>query len=269
MLRELLNNVGLNRFSEVLTNAALPSIRLKAQLIDKNYLKSGITKFGGQPDFPRGYSWPDFNGSPLPFLAQINLLNIAPYDIKQYLPTTGMLYFFFDLDAFFDTVPRDNLTWRVLYYDSVLTDFDHFIFPDIQHHYPTCMINCSTEMTLPDYNNIEKFDTTLVRQFRLPEALTEMEEQTYYKAQQQLSGTANAKHHIPVHRLLGYPDNIQWTMYSELGDVSTDWQLLLQMDSDDAPDTNWGDTGRIYFWINRQDLANCDFSKVQLLLQST
>jgi uncharacterized protein YwqG len=29
----------------------------------------------------------------------------------------------------------------------------------------------------------------------------------------------------------------------------------------------WGDAGRIYFWIQEQDLKNRDFAKVWLVLQ--
>ena len=44
----------------------------------------------------------------------------------------------------------------------------------------------------------------------------------------------------------------------------TDWQLLLQIDSDDSMETMWGDAGRVYFWIREQDLKNQDFGKVWL-----
>ncbi len=58
-------------------------------------------------------------------------------------------------------------------------------------------------------------------------------------------------------------------MHDELGGVPTDWQLLLQVDSDGAPDTKWGDTGRIYYWIRKKDLKRGDFGQVRLILQCT
>lgn len=56
-----------------------------------------------------------------------------------------------------------------------------------------------------------------------------------------------------------------------------DWQLLLQLDSDEGmemPDDNgdmmiWGNYGQIYFWIKRQDLAARDFSKTWAIIEST
>jgi uncharacterized protein YwqG len=46
-----------------------------------------------------------------------------------------------------------------------------------------------------------------------------------------------------------------------------DWTLLLQLDSDDAADMMWGDAGRLYFWIRKQDLRARDFSRVWMILQ--
>jgi uncharacterized protein YwqG len=47
----------------------------------------------------------------------------------------------------------------------------------------------------------------------------------------------------------------------------SDWLLLFQLDSDDAAKMMWGDAGRLYFWITKQDLARRDFSNVWMILQ--
>jgi uncharacterized protein YwqG len=62
---------------------------------------------------------------------------------------------------------------------------------------------------------------------------------------------------------------VRWDMHSDLGGAPADWQLLFQMDSDGVLETDWGDTGRIFYWIRAQDLAKDDFSQAQLILQST
>jgi uncharacterized protein YwqG len=43
--------------------------------------------------------------------------------------------------------------------------------------------------------------------------------------------------------------------------------LLLQIDSDDAIGWTWGDAGRLYFWIRKQDLAARRFDRVWTILQ--
>jgi uncharacterized protein YwqG len=94
----------------------------------------------------------------------------------------------------------------------------------------------------------------------------------------------------PQHRLLGHPETIQGSMELEcqlasngvagrshrtarakaLKAGAADWQLLLQIDSEnDGPQWCWGDFGRIYFWIKRQDLAALRFDDVWLMLQCT
>jgi uncharacterized protein YwqG len=103
----------------------------------------------------------------------------------------------------------------------------------------------------------------------LSQPLTNEEEQAYYAVQAQLAGRAETTYHVPIHRFLGHPDVVQWDMHRDLKGLPTDWLLLLQVDSDEASDTNWGDTGRIYYWIRTRDLVVGDFSQTQLVLQST
>jgi uncharacterized protein YwqG len=92
------------------------------------------------------------------------------------------------------------------------------------------------------------------------------------------------------HQLLGLPRPIQGEMELECqlvtnglytGDASgykdprrktlepgaIDWTLLLQVDSDDNAGMMWGDLGRLYFWVRRQDLASRNFDKVWTILQ--
>src|SRR5712691_9915419 len=120
-LQDLLHATGLAHVSTEIASRALSSIRLRAHTVDETHLDLGATKFGGSPDLPQNQAWPDRNGSPLPFVAQINLADTARYDTKQSLPETGRLLFFFDVDAFFETWPRDSVTWSVLYDRSPLS----------------------------------------------------------------------------------------------------------------------------------------------------
>jgi uncharacterized protein YwqG len=94
----------------------------------------------------------------------------------------------------------------------------------------------------------------------------------------------------PQHRLLGHPQVIQNEMQTECALVThglytgdstgyrdpraaefrkgaADWLLLLQIDSDDGAGMMWGDAGRLYFWIRRQDLADRRFDQAWLILQ--
>jgi uncharacterized protein YwqG len=263
-----LSKSGLARVREAVEKVALPSIRLSAHPAEDVQLRVGSTKFGGSPDVPEDARWPERNGSPLPFVAQINLAEVAPYDRSHLLPATGLLAFFFDQDAFFESQPDDQATsWQVCYFPGPLSNLWGRPLPeDIpqRRRYRPSEVTCAVEMTLPDYS---QYDSTSVERLGLSGPLTEEEEQAYYSLQAHLAGRVDAKYHLPIHRMLGHPDVVQWDMHRDLGDTAADWQLLFQVDSDGTPDTDWGDTGRIYFWIRTRDLAERHFSQVQVLLQ--
>jgi uncharacterized protein YwqG len=49
---------------------------------------------------------------------------------------------------------------------------------------------------------------------------------------------------------------------------AADWRLLLQVDSEERLGMMWGDAGRIYFLIRKDDLMGRRFDRVWLILQS-
>ncbi len=268
-LQELLSSGGLGRVSKELLQVASPSIRLTAHPGEETQLRLGRTKLGGSPDMPKGMKWPEHNGSALPFVAQINLAEAAPFDMEHLFPATGILYFFFDQGAYFECQSIDKAdTWHVYYTPTPFFDLQRLTIPESiarQERYRPSEFTSTAEITLPEYS---QYDSTSIERLGLPGPLTDEEENAYHQIQAQLAGRSGARFHIPLHRLLGHPDGIQWDMHEELEGVSTDWQLLFQVDTDDVPGTEWGDTGRIYYWIRTCDLAESNFSRVQVILQS-
>jgi uncharacterized protein YwqG len=95
----------------------------------------------------------------------------------------------------------------------------------------------------------------------------------------------------PVHRCGGHPQDIQGDMRLEcqlvtngiycggpsgyqdprrqlLEPGAADWELLLQIDSDpDRLGWLWGDNGRVYFWVRRQDLSTFHFDNSWSIMQ--
>jgi uncharacterized protein YwqG len=45
------------------------------------------------------------------------------------------------------------------------------------------------------------------------------------------------------------------------------WQLLLQVGSEEAAGMFWGDAGSIYYWMPRDALATHDFQRAWMVLQ--
>lgn len=64
------------------------------------------------------------------------------------------------------------------------------------------------------------------------------------------------------HRMLGYPEAVQDDPRS-----GEDELLLLQVDGDDQAGMTWGDAGRIYYLINREDLRHHRFERVRFVFQ--
>lgn len=84
-------------------------------------IKPDDSKLGGKPYLPQDFMWPKFSDEgeerPLSFLCQINLTAFKKYDRDGLLPEKGMLYFFYDCEAFrwgFD--PEDKGCARVFYF---------------------------------------------------------------------------------------------------------------------------------------------------------
>jgi uncharacterized protein YwqG len=50
---------------------------------------------------------------------------------------------------------------------------------------------------------------------------------------------------------------------------AVDWRLLLQVDSEPRASMYWGDSGRLYFMIHKDDLRRRRFDNVWLILQCT
>jgi uncharacterized protein YwqG len=93
-----------------------------------------------------------------------------------------------------------------------------------------------------------------------------------------------------IHRVGGYPDCIQDDPKLEAHLVShglycgnasgyktgreqglfpgaSNWELLLQVDSEEKAGMSWGDVGRLYFLIHKKDLEQRYFDKAWMVFQ--
>lgn len=96
--------------------AARPALLLNPEAV-KEPLEIGTSKFGGHPDLPAGFDWPQLNGKPHMFIGQINLDEIQQTQAAQDLPITGLLSFFVlneDGEPYGDT----DGSWNVTYHSN-------------------------------------------------------------------------------------------------------------------------------------------------------
>jgi uncharacterized protein YwqG len=259
-----------------------------------NNIPQGSSKFGGRPDLPADFQWYYFEGSgmddkaksrPLSFIAQINCQEISRYDTEHLLPASGILYFFYELDSMtwgFD--PKDAGSARVFYYKGDIQNLKRIDFPeDLEEEFqmPELKIQFSNRNDLPSYDEFgEDFDY---------DDFGDEEMDTYDDAR---ADYLNIEEKDTISKVLGYADVIQGDMRLECEEIangiycgsqpdagnedltkmeqsSKKWQLLFQLDTveDDDFELMFGDCGRIYYYIRKDDLKNGNFNNCWLILQ--
>lgn len=275
---------------EELKRRSRNSIRLHIQGdVDK---KCGGTHFGGVPDVPADFIWPMFETDtyedpdvklrPLSFLAQINCAEVAPFDQEHLLPSKGVLSFFYEVGSQrWGYDPKDAGCARVFWFEDVQAlrpaDVPDTLEPD--YRFPGIGITASPELSYPGWEDFS------------PEfGLTYMQSDLFF-AEKEAMGIEEPGN---CSKLLGWPDTIQGNMTVEceltargyyLGNgwkgipeqdiqeakqnSSDDWRLLFQLDTvtHDGFELMFGDCGRIYFFIRKEDVQARRFDRIWLILQ--
>ncbi|MDE6592635.1 MAG: DUF1963 domain-containing protein [Oscillospiraceae bacterium] len=251
---------------------------------EKDADKICCSKYGGRPAVPQGFEWPYYEGSafgsdsvekfPLSFIAQLNCSDFADMDNEKILPSKGILSFFYECDTQkwgFD--PKDRGCARVYYFEDI------------------------SQLSLMD------FPDDLEEDFRFAEAVIEYEHSDDYPSDPEFELSNDEydeydniyeefydKHGDFRCKLLGYPDTVQGDFFleceqvaergkytgngptkitEEMENAAEDWLMLMQMDTIDNEKEvmMFGDCGRIYYCIRKQDLKERRFDKIWLILQ--
>jgi uncharacterized protein YwqG len=290
-LRDAISRHSLDAYADEIMARAAPAFSMRAvQLAGGRDPEPGASRFGGEPDMPPGAEWPTKQGAPLAFLGQIRLSDVPAGPERDSLPDSGRLLLFYDVRDGgpwgFD--PADAGGWAVLYEPD---ETDHTRTP-----LPQALLNLMAE----NFGDPEPFTPsplkfeptiTLPGHETLAIELSEEADEGYSELLEELGGESDEEASAPIHQLLGHAAEVQGDMASECQLVSNgiylggdkpidearvkalepgaaDWRLLLQIDTDEeGPDWMWGDCGRLYFWIRREDLARRDFSGVWVVLQ--
>lgn len=250
---------------------SLTSIEIGFKMLKNKEPDIGISKIGGTPDLPRSIGWRNYQQKyktiktnfllmskeievtkekPLVFVAQINLKDVKPYDYEGLLPEEGILYFFYS--------PDQNFKHPVVqYYNGSIGGLQKTEFPksfDKEDRLKSFELVAEPAVDVPDYM-YHYFKDVIDYESMLPFYL-------YF----------DDKFAI---KMLGYP-NFYFTYPNEFVDREVkikksyakdrDWILLFQIGSIQKANLNWGDSGKLYYWIRREDLLNKQFDKVEMVL---
>ena len=278
---------NLGRVATQLEEAAKDSIRLAAA----EPCKEAVSRLGGRPNLPRDVEWPESKEGPLAFVAQLDLGSMPR--IREFgLPLAGSLFFFYSGNDS-PTKPADRKMFRVLYIDSALDGIRERSFPkelDSKLRWQGFRFEAQKEVSFPWPED------TIVRQLNLSkdESGSFWEFSSYWLEQQSQLRT--------LHRVGGYPNYVQHDpkfeahlkttgLWAEIwkkgkldamayfqetnrrfaearqreGHRAAEWELLLQVDSEEANGMMWGDAGHLYFLMRRDDLQARRWEKAWMI----
>lgn len=288
-LKAIYEEIGLGWFFEALELKARTAIKLNFSELDEAKIGIGQSKFGGLPDLPASEMWPiTKNNKPMFFIAQINLAEVSAFNTEKELPEKGVLYFFSDFndsDYSWGSNKTDRQFHKVILFEGDLTQLKRTQMPKREEDDPDYHDRISTA----EIKFLSTVELPMPFSYHYDQAISnnhEIDEETFEVYEDSILGMAgefevkNGKNiYNADHKLLGHSNNVQNSMEDEcqaifsgmkLKEVENgieDWVLLLQIDSDDEIGTEWGDMGKIYYWIRKQDLEKKDFSNVQVYFQ--
>ena len=270
--RAALAKGGLGTHANAIAALCLPCVELTTLATPDLVIPIGSSKVGGAADVEPGFEWPEFEGRPLAFLAQLDLADLGADGTALGLPVDGLLLFFYEVEEGrwgFD--PKDRGCSRVVWTPPG-THLERRNAP------PDAFFSCRATLALGA--SLPAYDAAPMN--AMP--LSEEEGERYYDLYRDQARS-------PHHQLFGYPDAVQNNDMQEkcamvtsgiyLGtsegykdaraaaarELASAWRLLLQLDSDDEAGMMWGDSGMLYFWIREEDLRERRFDEAWLILQ--
>jgi hypothetical protein len=254
----------------------------------------GASRMGGLPDLPSDLEWPrPPEGRPLAFLAQLNLADATGVRLEIPLPRTGQMYFFYDAEKQPCGIdPSDQGHWRVLYTETGEADLRRAEPPaELPEGYrlDIRVVRLEPALFLPSWETLSAVQANGAGPMSgvgpLQEALASG---SYAEWVSEIHDVAEGEMDC---RFLGHPLEVQSAMPGGLPSITypgsmpksadlgassslerrpmptSEWRLLLQLDSTGGPGWMWGDSGRLYLWIPRTDLEARRFENVWVNLQ--
>jgi len=243
------------RLQAQLVELLRPAIALTATRADDAQIPVGASKFGGAPDVPADFEWPMWNDKPLGFLAQINLEEVAPFDVEGLLPKSGLLSFFFN---WIDWGGTGEDLGRVVWINEA-TVSRAFSIENRKN-----VVTCRQISTDPYFELQVPYDFA-------SDVLDEDEFQLLFQLPEGLLVTPFHPHSL--NKMLGYGESCYGTPKS-WGRGSEDhpvWHLLLDLWLSDVLDdpSVAGEALEIQFEIAPEDLRHLCFYKTQVSIGQT
>lgn len=271
---EFINSAAPSDIKSRLLEQLRPSIALKIGDQNDGSIPIGASHFGGVPDVPEGFEWPQWNEIPLGFLAQLNLDEIAPFDTENLLPKSGLLSFFISFDEENEVwgAADQYQGWHVLHFENWGLARSEFV-PDAQTVLPSLVVHPEVAWTLPFTSE------TVIADFFDADSSNFSEE-----ACEEYPGFYSdfCESFSALNKIGGWPDTLQDPMEPQCqaefasylkkqdywDDTGVDsWRFVFQFDSNVYIEKDWLYVGVFTFWVRHYDLEMGEFSSAWMIQQ--
>lgn len=290
-LRSVLEGSGLEHQARALRALERDAIRLHLEpdVRDEGSgddVPLGESRFGGAPDLPIDWPWPECDGEPMTFVAQIALAELRAFDAANELPAEGTLSFFFAPGSMAD----DGTTPVRVFHWTADEQLERRATPTKLESLAAHTIAFARESMVPGVES--PFYESLADEQRVLAFRRALATPGNKRDVASLDPTGPIANFIelynredstrPIHRMLGYASNIQGDPYRDLEvglrpggydayregtlaalethRASRRWRLLLQIDaSNDGELLLPQDGGYFYFWLTDEALARSAF----------
>ena len=260
-VRAAFEAAGLSRLLKDVDFLAKDSIRLHTKVAGEYDLSIGASRTGGVPDVPPDFKWPERNAMPQSFVAQIYLDEAHPYDTHGALPARGMLWFLRCETGNVWGGSRGSWWLECLFIEDY-SGLQRIAAPaklPAESQFKACTVSFANEVTLSQSPNLTfPILTGQTMKSEIRDAAVDI---SHFRGSWRCA--------LPV---VGNPQTIQDDMRlecqlashgitdindpraNELSKGANEWQLLLQVDTDEDIGMQWGNTGMIYYWLKVSDL---------------
>ena len=293
------------RTAFVWSRLAKPNVRLiNKGAVPEDDTEPLTSKLGGLPDLPKGMAWPTYQfvpwqwrprapgffarlfgrkpeaprpppaaeATPVPFLAQINLADIAKVGCDLPLPETGLLLFFYEQAE--DGYAASETTGARVVFVPEGTETERPSTAPVKPA-PTSVLEFEPGETLPNVQYVEEYVPAYesANFGDVSESSDGESEQDNYPGSafggwpSPIQGTMELECELYANGMKGHPKDYEEAKARGLDKKAKEWRLLMQLTSDDTPELEWGDTGMVYVLCRKKDVAERRFDRCCFISQ--
>ena len=255
-IQTLIQSSGLGSIGDIWYGRRLPCVDFCSRLAT-DIDPSDASRLGGPYLATPGFAPPRYEDVEMDFVCQI-----ACSDVSSVAPhLSGHLLFFAPAQAVSDG--HDVAAVVHIEASSELVPFTPS--PGYYFRQVACILSPSASCSLP--SPMDTFQSPDTQPWHELDDALRSKFLSNYSATTRIPGDPYG---YSLHRFMGHPDPIQYDWRPFLRRITNpgDWISLLAIYDDRAAEVGYGDTGCLYFWIERARFERGDFTNIRACIQT-